>query len=84
LPTDTQIRCGPEALVRITGLRNPCRQIDDFRPGLRKSVTGRSSLGEPVFAGGVMGVVVTTGTVCAGDPLTVVLPEGPGRPLERV
>lgn len=83
LPADTEIRCGSQARVRITGLRNPCRQIDDFRPGLRKRVTGRGTGGEPVFAGGVMAVVVTTGTVCAGDLLTVVPPDGPERPLER-
>jgi len=84
LPTDTLLRIGPEAEVRLTGLRNPCRQIDRFQPGLLARVLVRGESGEVVRRAGVMGVVSTSGRVHPGDPLHVVLPPGPHRPLTRV
>lgn len=41
LPTGTLLGLGDEAVVRLTGLRNPCVQINDFRPGLLKVVLSR-------------------------------------------
>jgi MOSC domain-containing protein YiiM len=84
LPVDTILRLGPAAEVRVTGLRNPCRQIDDFQPGLLGQVLGRADDGSPVRRTGVMGVVRRGGEVRPGDPLTVVLPAEPHRPLDRV
>ena len=84
LPTGTVLHLGAEALIRVTGLRNPCFQIDDFQPGLFAKVVGRDDDGRVVGKSGVMAVVVRSGTVCVGDPVTVVLPSPPFTPLDRV
>ncbi|MFH8836929.1 MOSC domain-containing protein [Streptomyces sp. NPDC017868] len=84
LPTGTLLRLGAEAVVEVTGLRNPCAQIDDFRHGLLKQVVGRDENGEIVRKAGIMGVVLTGGEVRPGDPVRAELPTGPHRPLERV
>jgi MOSC domain-containing protein YiiM len=84
LPTGTVLRMGAEAEVEVTGLRNPCVQIDHFSPGLLAEVLGRDSAGEVVRRAGVMGVVRRSGDVRVGDPLTVVLPPEPHAPLAPV
>lgn len=84
LPTGTRLRLGGEAVVEVTGLRNPCRQIDRFQEGLLKQVIGRDEDGRPVRKAGIMGIVVADGEVRPGDPIEVELPDGPHRPLERV
>lgn len=84
LPEGTLLHLGASAVVRLTGLRNPCWQLDNFRPGLTSAVLDRAPDGTLVRKSGVMGVVVTGGEVRAGDPLVVVHPTGPLRPLQRV
>ncbi|MFJ8477930.1 MOSC domain-containing protein [Kitasatospora sp. NPDC094011] len=84
LPVGAVLRIGPEAEVEVTGLRNPCLQIDDYRPGLLKQVVHRAADGTIVRRAGIMGVVRTGGPVRPGDPITVELPAGPHRPLDRV
>ena len=84
LPTGTKLYLGGEASVRITGLRNPCRQLDDFRPGLMQAVLGRDRRGNLVRKAGIMGVVVSGGEVRPGDAVSVELPPGPRRPLQKV
>jgi len=84
LPVDAVLLLGRTAEVRVTGLRNPCRQIDDFRSGLLRLVVGRAADGSTVRRTGVMGVVRRGGEVRPGDPVTVVLPPGPHRPLTPV
>jgi MOSC domain-containing protein YiiM len=84
LPAGTRLRLGAEAVVEVTGLRNPCAQIDGFRKGLLKEVVGKGADGRSVFRSGVMSVVVSGGVVRPGDPVTVELPDGPHRPLEIV
>ncbi|MFF5426564.1 MULTISPECIES: MOSC domain-containing protein [unclassified Streptomyces] len=84
LPTGTRLHLGEEAVVEVTGLRNPCVQIDRFRSGLLKQVLGRDENGEVVRKAGIMSVVLTGGEVRPGDPIRVELPAGPHRPLERV
>ncbi|GAA3895907.1 MOSC domain-containing protein [Streptomyces gulbargensis] len=84
LPTGTRLHLGEEAVVEVTGLRNPCVQIDHFRGGLLKQVLGRDDNGGVVRKAGIMSVVLTGGEVRPGDPIRVELPEGPHRPLERV
>ncbi|MGW7367318.1 MOSC domain-containing protein [Streptomyces sp. NPDC054841] len=84
LPAGTVLRLGDEAAVEITGLRNPCAQIDNFQRGLLKQVVGRDDGGNVVHKAGVMSVVRTGGVVRPGDAITVELPDGPHRPLERV
>ncbi|MEU9783928.1 MOSC domain-containing protein [Streptomyces phaeochromogenes] len=84
LPTGTLLRFGDEAVVEVTGLRNPCAQIDGFQKGLMKQVVGRGEDGTVRFRAGIMSVVVTGGVVRPGDPVEVELPDGPHVPLEIV
>ncbi len=78
------LRIGATAVVEVTGSRNPCAQIDAFRPGLLRQVVHRAADGSLVRRAGVMGVVAVGGDVTCGDVITVELPEGPQEPLERV
>ncbi|HYO38237.1 MAG TPA: MOSC domain-containing protein [Nocardioidaceae bacterium] len=84
LPEGTALLLGDTAQVEVTGLRNPCRQIEDFQPGLLRQVIGRDADGSLVRRVGVMGVVRRGGEVRPGDRITVVLPEAPHRPLPVV
>ncbi|MEM9134646.1 MAG: MOSC domain-containing protein [Actinomycetota bacterium] len=84
LPVGAVLRLGPEALVAVTGLRNPCRQIDGLQQGLLGAVRPRHEDGTVDRLAGIMGVVVAGGTVRPGDAIEVALPPGPHRPLERV
>jgi MOSC domain-containing protein YiiM len=84
LPTGTRLHLGGEATVEVTGLRNPCRQLDDFRPGLMQAVLDRDRRGNLVRKAGIMGVVVSGGEVRPGDAARVELPPGPRRPLQKV
>ncbi|MFJ8163740.1 MOSC domain-containing protein [Streptomyces sp. NPDC096136] len=84
LPTGTLLGIGEEAVVEVTGLRNPCPQINAFQDGLLKQVVGRDEEGRPVRRAGIMGVVQQGGTVRPGDAISVTLPPPPHIPLERV
>ena len=81
LPTGTRLQLGREAVVEITGLRNPCRQIDAFAKGLTAGVLDRDAHGQLIRKAGVMAIVVEGGDVTAGDVITVHLPSGVHRPL---
>ncbi len=84
LPAGTRLRLGSEALVEVTGLRNPCVQIEAFQPGLLKAVVGRDADGNLIRKAGIMGIVLEGGEVRPGDPIDVTLPALPHRALERV
>jgi MOSC domain-containing protein YiiM len=84
LPTDTRLLLGNEAEIEITGLRNPCKQIDSFAPNLLRRLAYRDESGEFVRLAGVMGVVLTTGEIRIGDAIRVRLPDEPHRPLAPV
>jgi MOSC domain-containing protein YiiM len=84
LPTGTKLYIGEAAVVEITGLRNPCAQIDNFQPGLLKQVVDRDENGNLIRKAGVMGIVLSEGEVRAGDAIRVELPPEPHRPLEPV
>ncbi|MEQ8147032.1 MOSC domain-containing protein [Streptomyces sp. OP7] len=84
LPVGTLLRVGEEAVLEVTGLRNPCVQIDAFQDGLLKQVVGRDAEGNLVRKAGIMSVVKEGGVVRPGDPVEVTLPSGPHRPLDRV
>jgi hypothetical protein len=84
LPTGTLLRLGAEAVVEVTGLRNPCLQIENFSTGMLGEVVGRDDAGDVVRRAGIMSVVLTGGDIRPGDPITVELPEGPHRPLQPV
>ena len=84
LPRGTLLHLGAEAVVSVTGLRNPCVQIESFRPGLLKRMIGRRDDGTPLLRTGIMGIVLKGGTVLAGDRIGVELPSGPHVRLEKV
>ncbi|CAM3506459.1 MOSC domain-containing protein [Kibdelosporangium persicum] len=84
LPTGTRLHLGSEAVVEVTGLRNPCIQIDLFQQGLLKQVVDRDEDGTVVRKAGIMSVVLTGGVVRPGDEIRVELPAEPHRPLEPV
>jgi MOSC domain-containing protein YiiM len=84
LPVGSRLRVGSEAILEITGLRNPCLQLDGLEPGLMKAVLGRDPEGNLIRMAGIMGVVVAGGLVTAEDEILVELPPEPHRALERV
>lgn len=84
LPRGTVLKLGASASVEITGLRNPCKQIDGLQNGLMEAVLERSPERGLVRKAGVMGVVLTGGEVRAGDAITVTLPPLPHEPLKPV
>lgn len=84
LPTHARLHLGAAAAVKITGLRNPCRQLDRFQPGLMAAVLGRDEQGNLIRKAGVMGVVIAAGEVRPGDPIRIELPPVPHSPLDRV
>ena len=84
LPAGARLRIGGEAIVEITGLRNPCAQLERIQPGLMQAVLDRDGAGNLIRKAGVMGVVVAGGPVRPGDMIAVELPPAPHRPLEPV
>lgn len=84
LPIGTLLRLGLDAVVEVTGLRNPCAQLDAFRPGLMAAVLDRDGSGRLVRKAGIMGVVLVGGVVRPGDVVGVELPPPPHRPLDLV
>jgi MOSC domain-containing protein YiiM len=84
LPQGAKLHIGSDAVVVITGLRNPCSQLDNFSAGLTEAVLDRKADGQLIRRSGVMGVVEASGTVASGDPITVVIPPGAQLPLKPV
>lgn len=84
LPRGTWLRLGDDAIVELTGLRSPCKQIDAFLPGLMNAVLDRDDNGGLARKSGVMAVVVAGGDVRAGDPIVVTMRAGPRERLEPV
>ena len=81
LPTGAVLRLGATARVRVTGLRNPCSQLDRFKPGLMAATLDRDAAGNLIRKAGVMAVVLTTGDVQPGDPIDIIMPAEPHRRL---
>ncbi len=84
LPVGTRLQLGTDAVVELTGLRNPCVQINQYQPGLLKQVVRREPDGSVARLAGVMSVVLNGGVVAPGDPIRVELPDPPHRRLNRV
>jgi MOSC domain-containing protein YiiM len=84
LPAGTRLHLGAAAVVEVTGLRNPCVQIDRFQQGLMQAVLGRDADGRLVRKTGVMSIVLAGGDVAAGDAIAVELPALPHRALAPV
>ena len=84
LPTGTRLHLGEAAVIEVTGLRNPCVQLDHFQNGLMAAVLSRDENGALIRKAGVMAVVLTGGEVRSGDTITVELPPEPHKALEPV
>jgi MOSC domain-containing protein YiiM len=84
LPVGARLHIGAAAVVEVTGLRNPCVQLDRFRPGLMQAVLGRDPSGRLVRKAGIMSIVLVGGEVAVHDPVHVELPSTPHRALEPV
>ena len=84
LPTGARLHLGAAAVVEVTGLRNPCGQLEGVAMGLLAAVVERAPDGSLIRKAGIMSVVLAGGQVRAGDPIELELPSGPHRPLEPV
>jgi MOSC domain-containing protein YiiM len=84
LPAGARLLLGESAVIEVTGLRNPCVQIDRFQKGLMKAVLGKDEQGNVIRKSGIMAVVLEGGEVRPGDAIRVELPPQPHRPLEVV
>ena len=84
LPTGTRLRLGAMALVEVTGLRNPCAQLDELARGLMAATLDRASDGQLVRKAGIMGVVLEGGVLGPGDRIEIELPPEPHRALAPV
>jgi MOSC domain-containing protein YiiM len=84
LPSGARLHLGAEAVIEVTGLRTPCRQLDDLEDGLMAACLDRADDGTLVRKSGVMAVVLQGGTVRPGDPIVVEAPPGDPRPLQPV
>lgn len=83
LPVGSHLTIGTADII-ITGLRNPCQQINNFSPGLLNQLIVKTESGEVTRLAGVMGVVARGGAVRPGDPIAVDLPPEPHFGLTRV
>jgi len=83
-PTGARLHLGESAVVVVTGLRNPCTQLDGIHPGLMGAVLDRDADGNIVRKAGIMAVVLAGGEVAPGDAIRVELPQGPHRALAPV
>lgn len=84
LPTGTRLKLGGAAVVAVTGLRNPCVQLDGFQKGLMAATLDKDADGNLIRKAGVMGVVLTGGEVRPGDPIGIEVPAGAHKPLQPV
>jgi MOSC domain-containing protein YiiM len=84
LPTGARLRLGDEAVIEITGLRNPCKQLETIQRGLMAAVLDRDMNGALVRRAGVMAIVLVSGIVRPGDDIAVELPPQPHTPLQPI
>jgi MOSC domain-containing protein YiiM len=84
LPRGTRLHLGANAIIEVTGLRNPCTQLDGIMPGLMEAVIERDPARGLIRKAGIMSVVIASGDVATGDNIRVELPSGPHEPLKPV
>ena len=84
LPRHTRLHIGENAVIEITGLRNPCHQLNGLQEGLMQAVLGRDENNNLIRKAGVMGIVLQSGMVYPEDHIVIELPQLPFLPLERV
>ncbi len=83
LPRHTRLTIG-NTVIEVTGLRNPCQQLNDFKPGLMNAVLDTDAQGNLIRKAGIMGIVIQGGIIRKVDRISVHLPSLPHLPLERV
>jgi MOSC domain-containing protein YiiM len=81
LPTGTKLHLGPDAIVEVTGLRNPCSQLNGVCDGLMAATLDKDAEGNLIRKAGIMGIVLTGGDVHADDAIVIELPPEPYKPL---
>ena len=84
LPTGTRLHLGETAVIEVTGLRNPCEQLNGFQSGLMSACVYKDESGTVIRKAGVMSIVLVGGEIRVGDPIRVELPSGPHHPLQVV
>ncbi|MDP9368544.1 MAG: MOSC domain-containing protein [Chloroflexota bacterium] len=84
LPVGARLHLGDAAIVEVTGLRNPCAQLNQIQPGLMAATLDRDEHGNLVRKAGIMAIVLVSGDVHPGDSIHVELPQSPHQPLEPV
>ncbi|HWD58522.1 MAG TPA: MOSC domain-containing protein [Stellaceae bacterium] len=84
LPAGTRLKIGGAALVEVTGLRNPCAQLNKIAPGLMNATLDRDAEGNLIRKAGIMGVVLAGGEIRPGDRIEVEWPAAPHHRLEPV
>ena len=84
LPKGTRLHLGSEAVVEVTGLRNPCRQLNRIQPGLMAATLARDMAGNLRRKAGIMAIVLSGGDVRRGDRIRIELPAKPHQPLAPV
>lgn len=84
LPKGTRLKIGESAVLEVTGLRNPCTQLDGLYPGLMAAVLDRDEHGQLIRKAGIMTIVIQGGDVQPGDAIHVILPPEPHQALEVV
>lgn len=84
LPKNTILKIGTTAEIQITGLRNPCLQIDSIQKGLMQAVLDYDENGNLIRKAGIMGIVLKEGEIKVDDSIEIRLPEPPFQKLERV
>jgi MOSC domain-containing protein YiiM len=84
LPKGSRLHLGDSAVVQVTGLRNPCVQLDQFQPGLLRRLVSHDEQGNVIRKAGIMSIVLTGGEIHAGDRIDVELPPAPHESLDRV
>jgi MOSC domain-containing protein YiiM len=84
LVANTRLHIGPDAIMEVKGLRNPCLQLDNFRPGLMAATLDKDAEGNLIRKAGVMAIVIASGEVKPGDAIEIELPEGAYAPLGPV
>lgn len=84
LPRGAKLKFGQKAVIEITGLRNPCKQLDNFQKGLTSAVLDKDDAGKLIRKAGIMGIVLEGGKISIGDTIKISLPSKPYHALERV
>ena len=83
LPTGTLMSIG-DSVIELTGLRNPCAQINTYREGLLSAFRSENPDGETIRRAGIMAIVIDGGSIRVGDEIHIKIPHGTSEPLRPV